>query len=90
MIVALREKGLPSDDFQAASPLFIIKSTDRYGEIPMKEDKHTQEICAIWIDHINRIISFRKEDGFEPQAFSSPDERMQYALEKSTNGYRVQ
>ena len=56
----------------------------------MKEDKHTQEIYAIWIDHMNRIISFRKEDGFEPQAFSSSDERMQYALEKSTNGYRVQ
>ena len=27
MIVALRKKGLPSDDFQAASPLFIFKST---------------------------------------------------------------
>ena len=58
--------------------------------IPMKEDNHAQEIYAIWIDHVNRIISFRKEDGFEPQAFSSQDERMQYALEKSTNGYRVQ
>ena len=49
----------------------------------MKEDNHAQEIYAIWIDHVNRIISFRKEDGFEPQAFSSQDERMQYALEKA-------
>ena len=47
----------------------------------MKEDHRPQEICAIWIDHTNRIISFRKEDGFEPRAFLSPDEQMQYALE---------
>ena len=55
----------------------------------MKEDHRPQEICAIWIDHANRIISFRKEDGFEPRAFLSPDEQMQYALEKCSNGYRV-
>ena len=29
----------------------------------MKEDRRPQEICTIWIDHTNRIISFRKEDG---------------------------
>ena len=28
----------------------------------MKEDRRPQEICAIWIGHTNRIISFRKED----------------------------
>lgn len=54
----------------------------------MKEDHRPQEICAIWIDHTNRIISFRKEDGFEPRAFLSPDEQMQYALEKCSNGCR--
>ena len=48
----------------------------------MKEDRRPQEICVIWVDHTNRIISFRKEDGFEPRAFLSPDEQMQYALEK--------
>ena len=56
----------------------------------MKEDRRPQEICAIWIYHTNRIISFRKEDGFEPRAFLSPDEQMQYALEKCSNGCRVQ
>lgn len=61
-----------------------------HEEPPMKEDRRPQEICAIWIDHTNRIISFRKEDGFEPHAFLSPDEQMQYALEKCSNGYRVQ
>ena len=55
----------------------------------MKEDHRPQEICAIWIDHANRIISFRKEDGFEPRAFLSPDEQMQYALEKCSNGCRI-
>ena len=49
----------------------------------MKKDRRPQEICAIWIDHTNRIISFRKEDGFEPRAFLSPDEQMQYALENA-------
>ena len=34
-----------------------------HGEPPMKEDRRPQEICVIWIDHTNRIISFRKEDG---------------------------
>ena len=29
----------------------------------MKEDRRPQEICVIWIDNTNRIISFRKEDG---------------------------
>ena len=29
----------------------------------MKEDRRPQEICTIWIDLTNRIISFRKEDG---------------------------
>ena len=29
----------------------------------MKEDRRPQEICAIWVDHTNRIFSFRKEDG---------------------------
>lgn len=28
----------------------------------MKEDRRPQEICAILVDHTNRIISFRKED----------------------------
>lgn len=56
----------------------------------MKENRRPQEICAIWIDHTNRIISFCKEDGFEPRAFLSPaDEQMQY-LEKRSNGCRVQ
>ena len=29
----------------------------------MTEDRRPQAICVIWIDHTNRIISFRKEDG---------------------------
>ena len=41
--------------------LFYLKLY--HGEPPMKEDRRPQEICAIWVDHTNRIISFRKEDG---------------------------
>lgn len=40
----------------------------------------------IWIDHPNRIVSFQKAEGFEPQSFASPDERLAYAFEKCASG----
>lgn len=59
-------------------------------EKKLQNKNSTQEICVIWIDHLNRIISFQQAEGFEPQAFSTPEERLEFAFEKSSNGYRVQ
>ena len=56
----------------------------------MKTEASAQNTCVIWIDHPNRIVSFQKAEGFEPQSFASPDERLAYAFEKCASGYRVQ
>lgn len=56
----------------------------------MKDINLAQNICMIWIDRLNRIVSFREADGFEPQTFSTPEERLAFAFEKCSNGYRVQ
>ena len=48
----------------------------------MKTEASAQNTCVIWIDHPNRIVSFQKAEGFEPQSFASPDERLAYAFEK--------
>ena len=42
----------------------------------MKTEASAQNTCVIWIDHPNRIVSFQKAEGFEPQSFASPDERL--------------
>lgn len=59
------------------------------GEKKMKTEASAQNTCVIWIDHPNRIVSFQKAEGFEPQSFASPDERLAYAFEKCASGYRV-
>lgn len=56
----------------------------------MKDINLAQNICMIWIDRLNRIVSFREAVGFEPQTFSTPEERLAFALEKCSDGYRVQ
>ena len=56
----------------------------------MSEETQTQPDCVLWIDHTNRIISFKKADGFETKVFSSREEKIVYAFQKSTLGYRLQ
>ena len=56
----------------------------------MSEEERTQLECVLWIDHTDRIISFKKAEGFERKGFLSHDEKIAYALEKSTDGYRIQ
>lgn len=55
----------------------------------MKDIHPARNICMIWIDRQNRIVSFREADGFEPRIFSTPEERLAFALEKCSDGYRV-
>ncbi len=56
----------------------------------MKDINLAQNICMIWIDRLNRIVSFREADGFESQTFSTPEECLAFAFEKCSDGYRVQ
>ena len=50
----------------------------------MKTEASAQNTCVIWIDHPNRIVSFQKAEGFEPQSFASPDERISRAVKSRT------
>ena len=44
----------------------------------------------IWINHTDRILSFKSAEGFEQLHFSSHEERLAYAIEKCSSGYRIQ
>lgn len=46
--------------------------------------------CILWIDQVNKVISFVKTEGFEPKRFSTYEERLNYALAQGTSGYRIQ
>ena len=56
----------------------------------MSEIKQMPGECTLWIDHVNRIISFKKADGLERMVFASREDKMSYAYEKCCAGYRVQ
>ena len=56
----------------------------------MSEETQTRSDCVLWIDHINRIISFKKAEGFEAKVFSSQALKIAYAFEMSSSGYRIQ
>ena len=55
----------------------------------MKDMDLARNVCVIWIDRLNRTVSFREADGFELRIFSTPEERLAFALEKCSDGYRV-
>lgn len=44
--------------------------------------EHFKELCAVWIDHLNQVISFHPADGFEQLPFATHEAQMHFALEK--------
>ena len=44
----------------------------------------------IWIDHKEKIVSFKSAEGFEQLQFSSREEKLAFAIEKCSSGYRIQ
>lgn len=56
----------------------------------MDSDTGAQEFQVLWIDWANHIVSFHEENGFERLEFSSKEEKMAYAFQKSFNGFRIQ
>ena len=38
--------------------------------------------CLIWIDHTDKIVSFKRAEGFEQLRFSSQKEKFAFAMEK--------
>lgn len=56
----------------------------------MKSEREPERNFVIWIDPEHRIISFREAEGFEERRFSSQEELISYAMEKCSEGNRVQ
>ena len=48
----------------------------------MSEETQTRPECVLWIDRTNRIISFKKAEGFEAKVFPTRDEKIAYAFTK--------
>ena len=44
----------------------------------------------IWINHVDKIVSFKSEEGFEQLHFSSHEEKLAFAIDKCSSGYRIQ
>ena len=47
-----------------------------------EQREHFKELCAVWIDHLNQVISFHPADGFEQLPFATHEAQMHFALEK--------
>ena len=54
-----------------------------------EQREHFKEPCAVWIDHLNQIISFHP-DGFEQLPFATHEAQMYFAMEKCKDGYKIQ
>ena len=55
-----------------------------------EQREHFKELCAVWIDHLNQVISFHTTDGFEHLPFATHEAQMNFALEKCKDGYKIQ
>ena len=55
-----------------------------------EQREHFQALCAVWIDHLERSMSFHPADGFEQRPFATHESQMHYALEKCRDGYKIQ
>lgn len=49
-----------------------------------------EKAYPIWIDRTDKIISFKSAGGFEQLHFSSQEEKLAFAMEKCSSGYRIQ
>ena len=56
----------------------------------MDKESVEEKAYPVWIDQTNRIVSFKNEAGFEEVLFPSQEEKLAFALEKCSSGYRIQ
>ena len=70
-------------DYAPTADAFQQESQKRIRELYMYD-------CAVWIDHLNQIISFHPADGFEQLPFATHEAQMHFALEKCKDGYKIQ
>lgn len=53
-------------------------------------EKNTPASHSLWINESDRILSFAKMNGFGQVDFSSYNQMMDYAIQISRSGYRIQ
>lgn len=56
----------------------------------MENTREEEQTYLIWINHTDKILSFKRSEGFEQLHFSSQVEKLEFAIEKSSSGYRIQ
>lgn len=56
----------------------------------MEKPREEELAYPIWIDHTEKIVSFKRAEGFEQLQFSSQEEKLAFAIEKCSSGYRIQ
>ena len=56
----------------------------------MERTREEETAYPIWIDRTDKIMSFRYVEGYEQLHFSSQEEKLAFAVEKCSSGYRVQ
>ena len=56
----------------------------------MEKPREEEKAYPIWIDHKDKIVSFKSVEGFEQLQFSSQEEKLAFAIEKCSSGYRIQ
>lgn len=54
----------------------------------MEEEK--EEVHSVWVDWENRVISFRKAEGFEELQYPTHEEMFAFAIEKGFGGFGIQ
>ena len=56
----------------------------------MDKESKEEKVYPVWIDEMNRIVSFKNEVGFQRVLFASQEEKFAFAIEKCSSGYRIQ
>ena len=56
----------------------------------MSKEPEEKAGYPIWINHTDKIVSFQDAERFEIMYFSSHEEKLAFAIDKCSSGYRIQ
>lgn len=56
----------------------------------MEEELEIAEVCWLWVDWEHRVISFHQAPGFERLEYPTRREMLEFAMEKSRDGFSIQ
>ena len=56
----------------------------------MERERETEGPVSVWINTVEKIVSFKPAPGFEERVYPSQEEMMAFVIEKGSSGYRIQ